>query len=304
MSQVVVVGSLNVDVHVVVDRLPAPGETVLARGMEHYPGGKGLNQAVAAARVGADVTLIGALGDDDAATMLAGVVAREGIAAQLDRCARTPSGTALIEVAVDGENRIVVVPGANALLTREHVRDAVRSAIDVAVVLAQAEIPLSALESAMVTGRSAGALTVLNPSPALQVPAAVMEHVDVVVANEHEAAILTGLDATGGHGAAAAAAALVEAGATTAIVTRGAEGAAWAEAGRSGSVAAFAVEAIDTVGAGDAFCGALCAALAGGVGTEAALRWASAAGALAASRAGAVPSLPTETEVRNLVGRS
>lgn len=298
-AQVVVVGSLNDDLVVSVQRLPLPGETVLADGMHHHPGGKGLNQAVAAARMGASVRLVGAVGDDDAGARLRQLLDVEGIEDGLRTVDGSPTGTALIEVDAHGENRIVVVPGANARLD---VTD-VPATGSPAVVIAQAEIPLDCVRAAMQWARAAGAVSILNPSPARAIPDDVLAAVDLLVVNEHEAALLSDVSVTDEEGAVAAARSLVRRGVRAAVVTRGAEGAAWysLEDGE-GSAAAFPVTAVDTVGAGDAFCGALAAATAYGAALGTAVQWAGAAGALAATRHGAVPSLPRRTEVETLVG--
>jgi ribokinase len=302
VTRVVVVGSLNSDVVVQVPRLPLPGETLLGDRVDRYPGGKGLNQAVAAARLGSPVTMVGCLARDAAGDELLDVLRSEGITAAITRVDDGSSGTALIEVAGDGENRIVVVPGSNARLDAGEVSRAVTHAYPVAVVLAQAEIPAAAVAAAMRAGRSAGATTVLNASPAQEPAPGLLADVDVVVVNEHEAALLTGVDASTRTEAGAAARALVLLGPATAVVTLGGNGVVWADStGRGGVQAAYAVDPVDTVGAGDAFCGALAEGLARGLGLEVAVRRAAAAGALATTRAGAVPSLPSAAAVDALV---
>lgn len=303
-GRVVVVGSLNLDLVVGVDRLPEPGETVIGRSVEQHPGGKGLNQAVAAARLGARVEIVGSVGTDAAGASLRAVVVEEGLGASTLTDAAGTSGTALIEVDASGTNRIVVVPGANGVLTAAQVGDAIASFDDIAVVLVQCEIPPEAVAAAVRSGRAAGAIVILNPAPAAAVAAELLGDVDYVIPNEHEAALLTGIDASTSAGAADAARELVRGGARCAIVTRGAGGAVWASAESGGSQAAYRVTSVDTVGAGDAFCGGLAAALAAGLTVDVALRWASAAGALAATSAGAVPSLPYRAAVEALVRSS
>ncbi|MHB1066287.1 MAG: ribokinase [Candidatus Nanopelagicales bacterium] len=300
-GSVVVVGSLNVDVVVTVDRLPEPGETVLGTQVQQHAGGKGLNQAVAAARLGADVRLVGALGTDAAGEWLRGVVVAEGIDDSALLAVDGPSGMALIEVDGSGANRIVVVPGSNGLLTAGDVDKAFAAVTGVAVVLAQGEVPPDAVAAAMRAGRAAGAVTILNPAPPREYPVEVYADVDYVVPNEHEAAHLTGhptgtlADATG------AARALVDRGAGCAIITRGSRGAVWANSSTTGTCGAIPVMTIDTVAAGDAYCGAFASALAQGQGIGEALRWASGAGALATTVAGAVPSLPRREDLEGLL---
>lgn len=294
-------GSLNVDLVVGLERMPDSGETVFGHRLEQHPGGKGLNQAVAAARLEVPVSMVGAVGSDASGEWLRGVVTAEGIDDSAVEVRPGPSGTALIEVDATGANRIIVVPGSNGLVTAEQVDAAIRALPDVAVVLTQGEVPPDAVAAAMSAGRAAGAITMLNPAPAFAYPAAVLADCDYVIPNEHEAALLTGLDAATTVAASEAARRLVDLGARCAIVTRGARGSVWATVASSGSCGAMSVTAVDTVAAGDAFCGALAAALAEGHAFGTALRWASAAGALATTVAGAVPSLPRRAEVEALM---
>ena len=301
MGTVVVVGSLNVDLVVGLDRMPDPGETVMGRTLDQHPGGKGLNQAVAAARLGARVEMIGAVGSDDSGSWLRGIVTSEGIDDAGVRTVDGPSGTALIEVDRSGMNRIVVVPGANGKVTPDDVAAALSDIDDIAIVLTQGEVPLASIEAAMVVGKAKGARTILNPAPALDYPVDLLRAVDIVLPNEHEAAQLTGLDTSTLEGAQAAANHLVSLGVACAIITRGGDGAIWATAESSGNVPVFPVTPVDTVAAGDAFCGGLVAALAEGHELSEALRWAAAAGGLATTKAGAVPSLPSRAELDTLL---
>lgn len=297
---VVVVGSLNLDLVVGLERMPDPGETVLGSRLERHPGGKGLNQAVAAARLGASVAMIGAIGSDEAGAWLRGVAEAEGVDVSHVVTLEGPSGTAVIEVDASSQNRIVVVPGANAGVQADVVTSAIAALASqgrVAVVLTQGEVPMTAIEAALRAGRAAGATTILNPAPALDYPDTIIALADILVPNEHEAAVLTDEDCSTTVGVTEAARALVDKGAGTVVVTRGARGLQWSTATTGGSLGAFRVTAIDTVAAGDAFCGGLATALAGGESFADALRRASAAGALAASRRGAVPSLPTVKDV-------
>ena len=293
---VVVVGSLNVDLVVGLERMPAPGETVLGSTLERHPGGKGLNQAVACARLGARVAMVGAVGSDDSGAWLTQIAGDEGIDTTPIAIVDGPSGTALIEVDATGGNRIVVVPGANAHVTADAATRAIRT-LKPSVVLAQGEVPLPTIEAAMRAGLEAGAITVLNPAPVLDYPAELLALVDVLVPNEHEAFALTGLDTATEAGALAAARRLLEHGCGTVVMTRGDQGSLWADANGAGTVPTHPVQAIDTVAAGDAFCGGLVSALAAGMDLQAALMRASAAGALATTKVGAVPSLPTLAEV-------
>ncbi len=304
VSRVVVVGSLNLDHIVEVDRLPRSGATVSGDNYATAAGGKGLNQAVAAARQGAEVRMIGAIGEDAAGGLLADVLAREGIDTAGIVRRQGPSGTALITVAGDGSNTIVVAAGANGRLGVADIDPGLLEGA--AVVLCQLEVPIETVGAALAAGRAAGALTVLNPAPvSAPLPAELMGLVDLIVPNETEADML--VPAAGGRRgsaarARAAGAALIAAGAGTAVITLGRRGAVVVAAGGTGRVEPFAVRAVDSTAAGDAFIGALVAARAGGEPMDGAARRAAAAGALATTRRGAVPSLPSRPEVDRLLG--
>ncbi|MFM7685040.1 MAG: ribokinase [Actinomycetota bacterium] len=283
MFDVCVVGSANLDLVATVDRLPGAGETVPGTSYREYPGGKGLNQAVAAARNGASCAFAGTLGLDDAATLLQRVMQEDGIDTEHVERVSLPTGRALIFVAPSGENSIVVVGGAN-LATR---------AVDTPpakVVLAQLEVPVDAVERAFRAARERGAITVLNPAPAKDVPDSLLALCDVLTPNEHEVELLGGV------------ARLRSLGATAVIVTRGEQGADLHHGDEVVRVPAFPVEAIDATGAGDTFSGALCARLASDDTFSAAVRFASAAAAISTTRRGAVPSIPTADEVLDLLG--
>jgi ribokinase len=273
MLDVCVVGSANLDLVASTPRRPAAGETVHGTAFAEHPGGKGLNQAVAAARAGAAVAFVGAVGRDAAGDTLRAVLAAEHIDTSGLARGDRPSGRAVIVVDAEGENSIVVVAGANA----EVVVDALPAA---RVLLVQLEIPLAVVTSAVVRAKATGATTVVNAAPAAALAPDLLAAVDVVVANDAEAERLGGVDA------------LLGAGVRTAIVTRGAAGVVVAQPGARWHQPAFRVRAVDTTGAGDAFCGVLAAGLAAGRDLHAAVRAAAAAGALAAAVPGAVPSLP------------
>lgn len=287
---VVVVGSLNLDLVARTPRLPGPGETVQGTGYAELPGGKGLNQAVAAARAGARVAMVGALGDDAAGVALRDVARAEGIDDRhvLD-VAGVPTGRALIAVDDAAENSIVVVPGANGAVVLTDLPPA-------RVVLAQLEVDPAVVAAAFREARAHGALTVLNPAPAERATADLLALADVVIPNEHELAVLGGREA------------LAAAGVRTLVVTLGAAGADLVDLSSPGApthrVDPFAVDPVDTTGAGDAFCGGLAARIAAGDDLAVALVFAAANGALATTRPGAVPSLPTAGETRSLITAS
>ncbi len=300
--KVVVVGSLNTDLVVTLERMPDSGETVFGEHFEQHAGGKGLNQAVAAARLGVPVSIIGALGSDAGSDWLHGIVRDEGI--NDSHLLRVPgaSGTALIEVEISGANRIVVVPGANGSVTAAHVEHALRAMDDVAVVVTQGEVPIDAVYAAMRVGKEIGAVTVLNPAPVQDYPDSMWSLIDYLIPNEHEAALITGEPTARSAEATHAARTLAERGPGTVIVTRGSRATVWSTATQSGSCGVCHVVPIDTTAAGDAFCGGFAAALSEGLGLGEALRWASATGGLATTTAGAVPSLPTREGVEALLG--
>jgi ribokinase len=276
---VVVVGSGNVDLVSRVERIPAPGETVLSAGFATHVGGKGANQATAAARAGAGTTFVGAFGDDEHGARLLASLAADGVRT-LVRTAAEPTGTALVTVSAAGENAIVVDPGANAALTA--LTDEERQAVAAAdVVLLQLEIPLATVTAA---ARAATGTVVLNAAPARPLPHDLLSAVGLLVVNEHEAALLGGAD-----GLLAVVPALV--------VTLGAEGALVHTRDTTTAVPGIPVDVVDTTGAGDTFCGALAARLAEGVPLARAVRFATTAAALSVRRPGAVPAIPTREEI-------
>ncbi|WP_256839809.1 ribokinase [Ornithinimicrobium faecis] len=296
--EVVVVGSANLDVVVPVARSPRPGETLLGGDIARHPGGKGANQAVAAARAGGAATLfIGALGGDADGALLRAALDEGGVDTDLIEEVSAATGTALIWVTPEGENTIIVAPGANSRLTLSAAQvDAIQRA---PVVLAQLEIPLGVVAE---IGRVKGPTTrfVLNAAPSADLPAEVLAGVDVLVVNEHEAADLSGVaDETG------AAAELLLKKVPAVVITLGSEGALVAQ--RSADlvrIAAYPVEPVDTTGAGDAFCGVLAAALAQGRSLAEAARLGCAAGALATLAPGAQSGMPVFDDVRALAAES
>lgn len=296
--EVLVVGSVNMDVSARVRRIPAPGETVLARDAVRSPGGKGGNQAVAAARAGgASVGVIGAVGSDPDAPALRAALEADGIDVTGLETVDGSSGLALISVDDAAENAIVVVPGANASVTA---RSAAAQALlrRAPVLLAQLEIPLEAILHAA-TVRAADSLFVLNAAPAQGLPTELLAAVDVLVVNEHEALEV------GGDADLATAVQNLLAQVPTVIVTLGGAGVELHRRDREAHLqASFPVTAVDSTSAGDTFCGVLAARLADGIGIEEALRGASAAAALTVTRPGAQDSIPTREDVRSFLTRN
>ncbi|MGI9602138.1 MAG: ribokinase [Acidimicrobiales bacterium] len=292
---VVVVGSANLDLVVSVARHPKPGETVIGGDLRSIPGGKGANQATATARLGQATSFVGAVGDDDAGRRLRRSLGEAGVdTSRLGTVADTPTGTALITVADDGDNVIVVSPGANRTVSPTVIDEAGDALDQAAVVLLQLEVPLDAVTAA---ARRAGGLVVLNPAPAPDqpLPSELLAHTDILVPNETELAALTGVDPDADPAVLAAAARTL--GIDTVVVTRGAAGALIVTDDTT-TVPAPVIDAIDTTAAGDAFCGALAQQLsAQPEDLSAAVAWAVRVGAATALRPGAAPSLPTAAQV-------
>ena len=302
--QVTVLGSLNMDISVTVPRLPSPGATVLGSAATFTPGGKGANQAVAAARLGAQARMAGCVGDDDFGRRLLAALENEGVdAGKVRVAAGAATGLAMISVDRAGENLITVAPGANHEVAEPDVAAAVRGPRDVLVI--SAEIPLPAIRLALERARGTRCVLNLAPAPA-EAAAIVADGVDWLVVNESEAGAVLGHPVHGLAGARRAAAGLVAAGARYAVVTAGAHGVALAGQDTApdevSSFPAFRVKAVDTVGAGDTFVGALAVALAAGVPAAEAVRVAAAAGATAATRPGAQAGMPRPDDILAATG--
>lgn len=306
-GRVVVIGAVNVDLVVVASRLPGPGETVTGGDVARHHGGKGGNQAVAAARLGARVAFVGAVGDDDFGAAARAALAAEGIdvthLAEVDR----PTGVALIVVDARAENLIAVAPGANASPTAASVTAALGTLAlgQGDVVLASCEVPLDAVRASLAAARAAGALTVLNPAPADGLDAGTVALADVITPNEAELALLarrTGADA--GTEATARYLLARERSGRAVVVTLGAAGAMAVPAdGPAIAISAPRVAPVDTTGAGDAFNGALAAGLAAGLSLADAARQAVTAAGLSTTRAGAREGMPTSAELATFAAR-
>lgn len=295
MGKVLVVGSANTDMVVQVPHLPAPGETVLGGTFQQMPGGKGANQAVAAARLGAEVTLIACVGADPLGD--ATVQAWEAIGintAHVVRSRTAATGVALITVDAHGENSIAVASGANHELQPQHLAPEAFGEAD--VVLLQLEVPVATVAAAVAMGHTQGCCVMLNPAPAQALPAQLLEKVHILTPNSHEFHQMSG--AAKEHEAAAWRERL---GVTHLIVTQGAKGAAWYSEVGIKTIAAHDVEAVDTTGAGDVFNGALAASYASGLSMRAALTQASAAAAFSVTQAGAQPRQLAPGTVANLI---
>ena len=302
-ARIAILGIFVADATFRTARLPGPGETVIGESVALGPGGKGSNQAVAAARLGAEVRFISRIGRDSFADMGLAAWAEAGVEPLVARSDTAATGAASVLVdAATGENAIVVCPGAASEISEADVdaaADAIRSAN---VFVTQFEQPLPAAARALAIAREAGVTTVLNPAPAAEAPAEMLRLSDYATPNESEAAALTGIPVDGEDGARRAAAALRDRGAGAAVITLGARGAVFDGPGGAGFVRAFrAGPVVETTGAGDAFNGAFAVALAEGMDPAPAVRFACAAAGISVTRPGTSQSMPDRTEVEALL---
>ncbi len=291
---IVVVGSLNMDLVVRAPRHPQPGETLIGGDFQTFPGGKGANQAVAAARLGAQVRMIGRVGRDAFGDALLHTVRQDGVdTAFIRRDERAATGVALITLDAAGQNTIVVAPGANMQVSPQDIQDAEAAFEGADLLLMQLECPLEAVQTAAEMAHRHGLLVVLNPAPARPLPASLLAQTDYLLPNQPELRLL----AQGEADVSAAAARLMADGVRNLVVTLGEQGALLVTAGLQEQLPAFPVQVVDTVAAGDAFAGAFCVALAEGKPPREAVVWGNAAGAIAVTRPGAQPSMPTREEL-------
>jgi ribokinase len=292
---ITVIGSINLDLIATVERLPLPGETVLGGGFRTAPGGKGANQALAAARAGAKVRMIGAVGGDAFAGEAIALLGEGGVDLSAVRKSREPTGVALILVGADGENVIAVVPGANGTVGRDAVAGAgiVRSEH----VVLQHEVPLDTVEAALDAARAAGAVSLLNTAPFRREAAGLLAKADYVIANETEFDLYASELALGGDDRLARMRGFAESSGRIIVVTLGGEGVIAASPNAVLKVEVLKITPVDTVGAGDTFCGYLAAGLEAGLPLKQALGRAAAAGSLACLKPGAQPAIPLAAEV-------
>ncbi len=301
---IVVVGSSNTDMIIRMERIPRPGETVLGGEFSTAAGGKGANQAVAAARAGGSVTFVARVGRD-----LFGDEALKGFGADgidithIIRDSSAPSGVAFIFVDANGENSIAVASGANGNVSPSDVAAAGEAISRASIFLMQLEIPLEAVTAAAETAHEHGVRVILNPAPARELPASLLGMVSILTPNETEAELLTGIPVTDERSAGKAANALMDMGIGTVLITMGARGVFAAEGSMRELVPGFRVEAVDTTAAGDVFNGALAVALAEGTPLREAVRFACAAAALSVTKLGAQPSAPIRSEIERMLSK-
>jgi ribokinase len=298
MPKITVIGSSNTDMVVKTNKFPAPGETILGGEFFMFSGGKGANQAVAAARMGGEVTLVSRIGNDIFGQRAVAEFMKEGMETRfISTDPEKASGTALILVNADGENEIVVAPGSNATLSEKDLHDAKEAVQGCDILLMQLEIPLPTVLQGARMAYAFGHKVILNPAPAQELPLELYPLLHLITPNETEAEILTGIKVTDAASAAAAASRLLGFGVRHVIITLGAKGVFFKDEQREIAIAAPPVTAVDTTAAGDVFNGVLAVELASGVDWEKAMEWSCKAASLSVTRMGAQPSMPYRGEL-------
>ncbi len=299
MPDILVVGSLNADLVVNAPRFPQPGETISGEDLQIIPGGKGANQAVAAARLGTNVSMLGRVGKDNFGDFLLENLKSDKVDSKLVQRDDASTGTAIIIVDSNGQNSIVLSAGANGKVTHADVNNA--SFLDFSLLLLQLEIPtLTVLRAAQRAGEN-GLRVILNPAPAQPIPAELIALTDFIIPNEIELSLLTGIAITNIESAEKSARILLERGAKHVIVTLGSKGALIVSGTQVTHVDSYQVDVVDTTAAGDAFIGGFASALLQEKSLEEAVRYGCACGGLATTKFGAQPSMPTKEEVEKLI---
>jgi len=299
MSDILVVGSLNADLVVRAPRFPQPGETISGDDLQVIPGGKGANQAVAAARLGAKVSMLGRVGTDNFSDVLIGNLQQSNVDTAPIRRDNASTGTAIIVVDKDGQNSIVLSPGANGKMTNADVENA--SFPSGGLLVLQLEIPLPTVIGAAQLAHKNGMRVLLNPAPAQQLPDELISLADFLIPNETELSLLAATPVSDIVSAEKAARKLLNGGAKNVVVTLGSKGAFFVNAETSGRVDAFKVDVVDTTAAGDAFVGGFATSILENKSLEESVRFGCACGALAATKFGAQPSLPTREDVERFM---
>ena len=297
---VLVFGSLNLDLVTYADKLPAIGETIVGEKLLKFPGGKGLNQAIAARRAGSEVLMVGSIGNDADGDYLFNILKSENIDPKFITKTAEQTGIAVIEVSKSAENRIIIIAGANSKTRFSN--EVLTSSPSVTVSLAQLETPIAEVAKFIHESKAAGKITILNPAPIQKLDQQLLQDTDYLIANETEASFLVGsaVEHLSKDEAVTIARQLQKNGSKKVIITLGEQGSVYLDQEKELFTPANKVKAVDTTAAGDAFCGAFATAISENKPVEYALKFASAAGGLAATKAGAVPSLPTQQEILSM----
>ena len=297
---VLVFGSLNLDLVTYADKLPAIGETIVGEKLLKFPGGKGLNQAIAARRAGSEVLMVGSIGNDADGDYLFDILKSENIDPKFITNTSEQTGIAVIEVSKSAENRIIIIAGANSKTRFSN--EVLTSSPSVNVSLAQLETPIAEVAKFIHESKAAGKITILNPAPIQKLDQQLLQDTDYLIANETEASFLVGsaVEHLSKDEAVTIARQLQKNGSKKVIITLGEQGSVYLDQEKELFTPAYKVKAVDTTAAGDAFCGAFATAISENKPVEYALKFASAAGGLAATKAGAVPSLPTQQEILSM----
>jgi ribokinase len=297
---VLVFGSLNLDLVTYADKLPAIGETIVGEKLLKFPGGKGLNQAIAARRAGSEVLMVGSIGNDADGDYLFDILKSENIDPKFITKTSEQTGIAVIEVSKSAENRIIIIAGANSKTRFSN--EVLTSSPSVTVSLAQLETPIAEVAKFIHESKAAGKITILNPAPIQKLDQQLLQDTDYLIANETEASFLIGsaVEHLSKDEAVTIARQLQKNGSKKVIITLGEQGSVYLDQEKELFTPANKVKAVDTTAAGDAFCGAFATAISENKPVEYALKFASAAGGLAATKAGAVPSLPTQQEILSM----
>ncbi|MBE6232061.1 MAG: ribokinase [Bacteroidales bacterium] len=296
-NKIMVIGSSNTDMTVITDRLPVPGETVLGGRFAMGPGGKGANQAVAAQRLGGNVSFICKVGNDIFGDNAIKHYLNEGMDTSGIMRSNQPSGVALISVDKKAENCIVVASGANADITEADIEAHRKEIEEASILLLQLEIPVEAVVRAAKIGHEAGNYVILNPAPACELPEEIYQYISLIIPNQTEIALMTGVEARDEEGAANAVEVLRKKGVQDVIVTMGSKGSMVYHEGKAEFVPSKKVNAVDTTAAGDTYCGGLCVALSEGKDIIEAARFATAASALTVQKQGAQESIPYRKDI-------
>ena len=298
---VLVFGSLNLDLVTYADKLPAIGETIVGEKLLKFPGGKGLNQAIAARRAGSEVLMVGSIGNDADGDYLFNILKSENIDPKFITKTSEQTGIAVIEVSKSAENRIIIIAGANSKTRFSN--EVLTSSPSVTVSLAQLETPIAEVAKFIHESKAAGKITILNPAPIQKLDQQLLQDTDYLIANETEASFLIGsaVEHLSQDEAVTIARQLQKNGSKKVIITLGEQGSVYLDQEKELFTPAYKVKAVDTTAAGDAFCGAFATAISENKPVEYALRFASGAGGLAATKAGAVPSLPSQQEILSMI---